>query len=63
MAVPPAGDPEDTPRTPENSARDGGEAAPLPVRKGRSTRLQTKNATILAVEFPSFEDGKSRITT
>ncbi|KAI3015386.1 hypothetical protein CBS147347_11193 [Aspergillus niger] len=63
MAVPPAGGPENTPRTPENSARDRDEAGPLPVRKGRATRAQTKNVTIPAVEFPSLEDGKTRITT
>ena len=63
MAVPPAGGPENTPRTPENSARDRDEAGPLPVRKGRATRAQTKNVTTPAVEFPSLEDGKTRITT
>ncbi|KAI3018370.1 hypothetical protein CBS147347_9634 [Aspergillus niger] len=63
MAVPPAGDPENTPRTPKNSARDRDEAGPLPVRKGRATRAQTEYMTIPAIEFPSLEDGKTRITT
>ncbi|GFF84625.1 zinc knuckle domain protein [Aspergillus udagawae] len=63
MAVPPAGDPETAPRTPENSARDGGEAALPPVRRGRSARLQNQTTTIPTVEFPSLEDGKTRITT
>jgi hypothetical protein len=63
MTAPPAVDPETAPRTPENSARDGGEATLPPVRRGRSARLQNQNTTIPTVEFPSLEDGKTRITT
>jgi hypothetical protein len=63
MAAPPAVDPETAPRTPENSARDGGEATLPPVRRGRSARLQNQTTTIPTVEFPSLEDGKTRITT
>ncbi|GAA93208.1 hypothetical protein CBS147353_11593 [Aspergillus niger] len=60
MAIPPADDPEITPRTPENSARNNGEQTLAPAHRGRTRR--TQNITIPPLDFNAPDDTSNRIT-
>ncbi|KAI2812354.1 hypothetical protein CBS115989_10539 [Aspergillus niger] len=60
MVIPPAGDPEIIPRTPENSARNDGEQTLAPAHGGRTRR--TQNITIPPLDFNVPDHTSNRIT-
>lgn len=62
MAIPSAGDPEITPRTPENSARENDVPTLAPAPRGRTRRTQAQNTAIQPLDFNIPDDTSNRIT-
>ncbi|THC87599.1 hypothetical protein EYZ11_012956 [Aspergillus tanneri] len=62
MAIPPVGDPENTPKTPENSARNNDEPSLAPAQRARTRRTHTQNTAIPPLDFNVPDDTSNRVT-